>query len=208
MVDACFADGQKLLDQLILDGFPVDGACWIKADDDSPWTFYLASRLASRAGPREVFQRIQASLKKLEEVRLRLSQITPIDEEHPIAKGLGPILKGLSRLKGARAGHWGGQYIGTVPIKDAYIYPESSYQGAGVNPMTEYQVIDETIRLMRTSREGDFSSVILKDGQSFQGVPVGVELIDGAMVVKFLEAPSHAPRIYPASEISTIHCGA
>src|SRR5437667_238958 len=54
--------GQKLVEQLAKNGFPLKAAFWRKEDDDSRWHLYLVTPLVEERGPFEAYRQIEAAI--------------------------------------------------------------------------------------------------------------------------------------------------
>jgi hypothetical protein len=123
LVETHKADGKRLLERLIEDGFPVTAAAWFKEGVDGSWYLYVVTPAVEDGAKREAFGRIEETKRKLEEpFWIGPGEIRLIAPSHRIAKA---ILELQRRYQGDRAielGH-GETQLGGMTISGAYIYP-------------------------------------------------------------------------------------
>lgn len=120
LVDSRIDDGQRLIDQLLADGFEITGAFWAK-EDEGRWSLYFASPAFNDKKPGESFPAVYDSLSKVPGSTIELGlDIRLVNDRNPIAQDAikiagHPSPKDPIRYRGTR--------LGTLPIEDAYIYP-------------------------------------------------------------------------------------
>ena len=118
LVDNQIDDGQRLLEQLERDGFPVVVAFWVKTSEESPWQLCIASPSVDPETLGDAYRRVYASLNKIPDSWVLPSDIKLRNHKDPIAVEAAEIRdrgrKGPTRYHGNR--------LGDDAIKHAYIY--------------------------------------------------------------------------------------
>lgn len=195
--------GQRVLIQLVHDGFPVDAALWIKTGDNVFWSLFIASPVVEQKGPAGAYRDLQASLQHLEAIPVSLSDITLIGREDPITR---EVANFLARHPGRLATRYGGKQLGNVTIEEAYIYPSSISDSRATGSMAQDQVLQELFRRFSGGPASlPPSRVVLRDGSSFEGVPFSIQ--SGShrpVMVQFIAEGEFAPRILSIDEIAWI----
>jgi hypothetical protein len=102
------------------------------------------------------------------------------------------------------ATRYGGRQLGNVTIERAYIYPEHLYRAQEVRQMSTDEIMQKVLELMNRRGGPEPSTVTLTNGTVFQGVPVGLELLNNVMTVRFVIDHLHSPRICPVTEIAEV----
>jgi hypothetical protein len=121
LVDDLIADGQRLIDQLLADGFDVTVALWAK-DDEGPWLLYLASPAFNDKKPGESFPAVYNSLSKVPDSTVELGlDIRLINDRNPIAREAARIAGHPGKKEGIR---YRGTRLADLPIEEAYVYPK------------------------------------------------------------------------------------
>lgn len=205
MVD--IAAGQKLLRQLARDGFPLTAAAWVKTADDSQWFLYLVSPMVEQQGLLETYKGVHQSLDSLGDLSIRSSDVKVVADTDRAGKGLRTPIDALARqyprLRDAIS--WDGQIFGFDSLEGAYLYPPGVYENSLRGPMTREQILARTVELMNPDRWASPSpSVRLSDGTTFEGRPIGVEVVKQGMQIKFLVDQEPSPRVYPVEVIAEI----
>jgi hypothetical protein len=120
LVDTRIDDGQKLIDQLVRDGFPVRVAFWVRTSEDEAWLLYLGSPDVDLEKPGDAYRRAYASLSKMPDCSISLSEIR-------LVNGTNPVARAAVRLRDRQAGrvptHFRGNHLGNLAVGEAYIYP-------------------------------------------------------------------------------------
>jgi hypothetical protein len=120
LVDWRIEVGQRLIQQLIHDGFDVTVAFWVKASEQDWWHLYIASKVVDERGPVEAYRALQMSLQRLPGTAISLTDVKLIGTTHPLAQQmLGLRERSLDRksLFYRDLGSSNGS------IDEAYIYP-------------------------------------------------------------------------------------
>lgn len=206
LVELQLEAGQKLIAQLVQDGFPVTAACWAQTDDDGQWFLYIATPRVAGGRTAQAYRQVRTALDSLSVASLRPFDVKVIGEDDPFAQGLRVILTAVAKRNPRirTPFRWGGEVFGVSTSEDLYVYPSCLYQATTSGSMTTEEVLQKTIGLMSSSGTPQPSWVTLKDGTRFQGAPIGVELVNDAMMIRFLEESTRSPRHYPVAEIAEI----
>jgi hypothetical protein len=125
LVDSRIDDGQKVLLQLVRDGFDVAAAFWLKAPEETRWHLVIASKVTDQVGPGDAYRALQASLQRLPGICVSLDDIRLIGVANPT---VGAVRKLLQQAGGTHAvGVRDGQF-GHLLVEEAYVYPAPSRQ--------------------------------------------------------------------------------
>ncbi len=196
--------GQRLIVQLIRDGFRVEAALWVKTEEEGIWFLYIASPIVEETGLPEAYRVLQSSLQRFQGIPLSLSDIKLIGRDNPITRD---VLAILARFHGAIATRLSGKQLGGVSVEEAYIYPAYLFSAQGAGPMTQDEVLGELFRLMnRGPGSVPASRITLRDGTTFTGAPFSIQSgSHRSMVIQFVAEGELAPRVLGIDEIASIH---
>src|SRR5437899_1992389 len=121
LVDNRLDDGGKLVSQLARDGFEVIVAFWVKTSEEALWHLYLASPSVHAETIGEAYRAVYASLSKLPELSVSLTEIKLVKPDNPIARDVLDIVRryppGRLPTRSRRPN------LGGVAIDEVYIYP-------------------------------------------------------------------------------------
>jgi hypothetical protein len=120
LVDNYIADGQKLIWQLVRDGFEVTAAFWLRAPEDNGWHLFIASRVRDQVGPGEGYRALQASLEHLPGIRISLADIKLIGVANAIT---GAVRKLQQKAGSHRPITIRSSQLSNLAVEEAYIYP-------------------------------------------------------------------------------------
>jgi len=117
------AGGQKLVEQLVKNGFPLTAAFWRKTDDDSRWRLYLVTPLVEERGPFEAYRQIQAAIDGCRWAdpaeAIDTSMIHTLHTGHTLAKLIGFYSRGAA----GRAGTWtDAEWVRDGAVSGTYLY--------------------------------------------------------------------------------------
>ena len=76
--------GQRLLVQLLRDGFRVKTSFWAKTAEEGIWFLYVASPIVEEKGLAGAYRDLQSSLQRLQGIPLSLSEIKLIGQSNPM----------------------------------------------------------------------------------------------------------------------------
>jgi len=196
--------GQRLVVQLIRDGFKVVAAFWVKAEEyGDSWYLYIASPVVEEKGQLEGYRALDESLRKLEDFPLSISEVKLVGATNPITKDVLAILS-LRSAKSAISCR--DRRLGDLTVDAAYIYPLNLLAVPSLGSEIPKEVFSELFRIL-SSVPGPYaaSRVTLRDGSCFSGVPFSIQ--SGGQrppIVQFIVENEFAPRILGIDEIASI----
>jgi hypothetical protein len=120
LVEPWTDDGRRIISQLLQDGFEVTVAFWVHSSEESPWEFYIASPTVDRARIGEAIGRLYASMRKISDLKIGLSQVTLVPPTDSIAT---EALALRDRQPWRGAIRYRAPKLGNLPMAEAYIYP-------------------------------------------------------------------------------------
>jgi hypothetical protein len=195
--------GQRVIRQLVQDGFPVDAALWIKTADSAFWSLLIASPVVGEKGPAGAYRDLQSSLQRLEGTPVSISDVTLIGRDDPIIRD---IATGQTRHPGRLPARYAGKQLGDTTIEEAYIYPSIASGTQVPGSMSQDEVLHELFRLM-SSETGSVSpsKITLKNGATFTGAPFSIQSnSQRPMTIQFVAEGELAPRVLGIDEIASI----
>ena len=89
--------GQRLIVQLLRDGFRIETAFWAKTEEEGIWFLYIASPIVEEKGLAGSYRVLQSSHQRLQGIPLSLSDIKLIGKDNPITRD---VLAFLARSPG------------------------------------------------------------------------------------------------------------
>jgi hypothetical protein len=113
-------DGQRLVDQLVSDGFEVSVAFWVRTSDESSWSLYIASPSVDSERLGVAYRQVFASLNNLTRSSVSPSDIKLVNESNPIARNAIDVRKDIPDEEPIS---YGGKRLDGLQIKEAIIYP-------------------------------------------------------------------------------------
>src|SRR6266849_668788 len=113
-------DGQKLINQLVRDGFPVAVAFWAKTSEEGFWHLYIASPSvdAERIGP--AYGLLYESMRKIPSPWVEFSRIRLLNPANPIAQ---EAIAVRDHIPGRSPRRHHGKRLADLAIDEAYLYP-------------------------------------------------------------------------------------
>jgi hypothetical protein len=159
-------DGQRLVDQLVRDGFPVEAAFWVKNSSEGLWHLYVASPAVDPERIGQAYGVVNVSLSKLTSPWVSLTDVKLIRPDNPIARDVLDILR---RSPGPLPTRTRRPRLGAMEIEEAYIYPLPG------GPMTRDEVLKVVAGLISRSGQVPPATMTLRNGTTVRGVPVRVE---------------------------------
>jgi len=121
LVEDQIDDGQWLIEQLVKDDFEVSAAFWLKRSEDALWELFVASPLADTENRGRGYHKIYTALDEISNSSVTPSNITLIDDKDPIARS---AIELRDRRSAKTPTKYHGNRLGTLSIKEAYIYPK------------------------------------------------------------------------------------
>jgi hypothetical protein len=123
LVETRIDDGQRLIDQLVRDGFPVGAVMWLKATEESPWLLYIASPAVDLDKPGDSYGKVYASLSKVPNCSISLAEIKLINGTDPISRNAVALRDRRSR--GKEPIRFKATRLGDLLVEEMYIYPRA-----------------------------------------------------------------------------------
>jgi hypothetical protein len=125
LVDVQIADGQKLIEQLALDGFDVSVAFWLKfkSGENDPWFFYVVSNRVDEVGLQAAYRAVHKSVQKISAPWgpfISRSELRLVGVNDPIGKDVRSIQKQYSDRRPIRDRD---VRLANAEIEEVYIYP-------------------------------------------------------------------------------------
>jgi len=202
LVENQISAGRELINRLVENHFDVTAAFWIRTSEEGRWFLYIASKAVDGMGLATAYKEVYGALQSMPDFSGIRSDVKLIGVANPIAKD---VLVIRHRYAARLPTRYHGPQLGSIPIEEAYIYPTLPAEQQEMPPAPR-GVVDTVLRLMQRKGLLQPSTVTLRDGSSFQGIPVGLELTTGdVMEVKFIDAGTSLPRAAPASDIVGIN---
>jgi len=111
-------DGDRLLQELDRQQFPISAAFWYDSPERLTWNLYIVSEVSHQPGPLEGYMRIQKAMAALREVSLSLDDIIVLGPRSSAFRDLRRSIEGVSQMSasGKRVNLEG------LTLEDAYIY--------------------------------------------------------------------------------------
>jgi hypothetical protein len=202
LVENRIADGRYLLEKLGGAGFDVSAAAWVQTANDEKWGLYVVSKAVDELGLSAAYGATRTILGQARDPRIPRESLHLVYPDSPLGRELverqrryrdypDPVHLVLLRL-------------GNLAALEAYLYPPKALEPSSQQPLTPQEVAQKVVELMGRTGQVRPSRVTLRDGTTFLGVPFGLELNGGTLVVKFVVEGPESPRAYPAETIKTI----
>ena len=189
LVGSQFDDGRRLVGQVVRDGFDVSVAFWVKTSEEGLWHLYLASPSVDEGTLVEAYRKVYASLSKIPDSAVSISDIKLINDENPIAQDVIAI---RDRYPARVPRRFRGKRIGNLSIVEAYIYPPpvrlETVQTAAKHGARVYLLEDGVAVVKQTvkCKVGQSEHYVI-DGQRERHVDPGDDAALGAAVRDALE---------------------
>jgi len=194
--------GERLLRKLSSDGFPLEASFWARSEESGIWFLYLISPLVEQKGAAESYRELHRLLQGLEGVTLSLADLKLIGPKDDLAQIVNSF---RPRQLGRRLWRLGGPELAGTPIDEAFLYPRPQLAEDASSGMQRDAIIHELFRLLSgDSGTRHKSTVLLKDGESFTGVPFSIQSSTRGPMVQFVTEGELAPRVLGIDEIASI----
>ncbi len=118
LVKELIEDGDKLVQELHRQQFPITAAFWYDSPERQEWNLYIVSEVAHEPGLREAIRRVREALAALKGVSLSLDDIVILSPQRMQFQDLRRTIEGVSQMSvtGERVN------LERVPMQDAYVY--------------------------------------------------------------------------------------
>lgn len=199
--------GRHLIGRLLAAGVPVEAAAWLKDNEEGRWRLYVASPKVDEIGKREAYGLVHAAFAKPGSRGISQFDVHLVGVDEPLARELIHMYdRGMFGLMAADStGVWFvGPRLGGMSINDAYIYPTALLKNSSGQIMTTDEVLRKVTDLLNQTGVKQPSTISLRDNTAFQGVPYGLEVSNGVLTLKFVDASSKEPRVVPATDVASI----
>jgi hypothetical protein len=121
LVEPRLEDGEKLVNQLELDGFEVRVAFWVRTSEEGLWHLYIASPAVTHEKLGEAYRAVYASLSKVPAPTVSLSEIKLVSPDNPIVRDVLDIPLRYSPDRLATSSHKA--TLGSMAVEEVYVYP-------------------------------------------------------------------------------------
>lgn len=123
LVSEMLNDGERLVKQLPLEGFPATAAFWIKPLEDDRWYFYIVSPLVESEGLVKAYRRLHPVIRQMPQpFRIDPLEVKLIGPSNPLARDALMAQERTPTPKGSPI-RWNGNVLGNVAVEGAYLYP-------------------------------------------------------------------------------------
>lgn len=120
LVEDQIDDGQRLIDQLTREEFPVLVAFWLRTSEEGQWQLYIASPSIEPEKMGEAYRKVYHSLRQLEPSCVNASDLKLLNGANPVAQA---AIRIRDRYSGRSPTRFNGKRLGNLSIEGAYIYP-------------------------------------------------------------------------------------
>ena len=170
-------------------------AFWVRTGEEGLWYLYISSDAIDPVKIGDAYGTVYASLYKLPDPWLSLSDLKLVPTANPIARAAIAI---RDRYRGRIPLRFHGNHLGALSIEEAYIYPS-------MGSMSPTEILQTVAVLMNRSGSIQPSLVSLTDGNTFQAIPVGLNMqAPGKVRVVLHEIATDTDRETPVEEIASI----
>jgi hypothetical protein len=115
------AGGQRLIEQLVRDEFPVSAAFWVRTSEGNSWRLEIAYAAVDEEDSNDAYRRLYASIDKTRCNWVTLVDVRLLNERDPIVRA---VIELRDWFPDPLPAYYQGRRLGTLAIKEAYIYPE------------------------------------------------------------------------------------
>jgi len=120
LVENQIDDGQRLVDQLIRDGFDISVAFWVKTSEEGLSRLYIASPSVDEGKLGEAYRKVYASLGNIPSSWVSPSDIKLVNDMNPIAR---EAVEVRDRYPLRTPTRYHGKRLGGLSTTEAYSYP-------------------------------------------------------------------------------------
>lgn len=197
LVDNRIEDGQKLVAELVLVGFDISVAFWVKTSEEGLWFLYIGSASVEPSKIGDAYRTVYACLSKIPDSWVSVSEVRLIQANNPIAKD---AMMARDRQSGRLPVRFQGQRLGNLSVEEAYIYPRV---GGQLTPQELLQMLlgmaNRPRNLVRPS------AITLRDGTTATAIITGFDLqLPGGLTIQTLDPVSNAKKQIAGDEVINI----
>jgi hypothetical protein len=118
LVKELIEDGDRLVQELDRQQFPITAAFWYDSPERQEWNLYIVSEVAHEPGLREALTRIRQAMAKLKGLSLSMDDIVILSPQRMQFQDLRKTIEGVTQMSvtGERVN------LERVPMQDAYVY--------------------------------------------------------------------------------------
>lgn len=195
LVDSRVESGRELLAQLARDGFHVAVAFWVRTSEEGLWFLYVGSASVDPAKIGDAYRAVNASLHKLIDPGISLSDIKIVHPSNPVARAAAAL---RDRYPARVPTRFHAISLGGLAVDEAYIYPAP---GA----MTSKEILRTVADLMNRTGAIQPSVVTLTNGTVIRAIPVGLNMqTHGGVRLVLHEVDTGRNQELPVEEVATI----
>jgi hypothetical protein len=201
LVENRIDDGQRLLIELVRDGFDVSAAAWLKTSEEGLWFLYIGSKSVDAGKLANAYRTVYACLRRIPDSWIDMSAVKLVHDTNPIARDVVAI---RDRYPGGRIPtRYGGERIGNIAIEEAYLYPR-------ITPgLTRDEIVQAVTGLLNRTGLVRPSTVTLRDGTVIRGIPFGIEMKRAAgrpsvLEIKLLDDTDGSAHSIPVDDVTNL----
>lgn len=185
LVDNLTEEGQKVVTELIVAGFDVSIAFWVKTSEDGLWSLYIGSKSVEPSKIGDAYRTVYACLSKIPNSVVGISDVKLIQTSDPISADAIAI---RDRRGGRFPVRVQGTRLGSLSVEEAYIYPRVGGQ------MTSEEMLQMLLRI--ANRPGGAnakpSTIRLSSGVTVTAIITGFNLqMPGGLTIHTLDTASN-----------------
>lgn len=185
LVDNRIEDGQKLIAELVIAGFDVSVAFWVKTSEEGLWFLYIGSTSLEPSKVGDAYRTLYACLSKIPNAWIGMSEVKLIQASNPIAKD---AIAARDRQPSRLPVRFQGSRLGNVSIEEAYIYPHVGGQ------MTSGEILQTLLGMANrpAGTQGRPSAITLRAGSTVTALITGFDLqMPGGLTIHTLDPASN-----------------
>jgi hypothetical protein len=126
LVETQIIDGERLVKELVRDGFDVTVAFWAQSSEESLWYLYISAPWVDPEKIGEAYIPVFDRLSRIPDPSFGISEVRLIPASSPIARAAVGV---RDRFPGGTPARFHGKRLGNLSIEEAYIYPAALTSG-------------------------------------------------------------------------------
>lgn len=198
LVDNRIEDGQMLLAELVMEGFDVSVAFWVKTSEDELWFLYIGSTSVEPSKIGDAYRLLYACLSKIPNACVSMSEVKLIQASNPIARDAIAV---RDRQQGRLPVRIQGKRLGSMSIDEAYIYPRVGGQ------MTPAEILQTLFGMANRPAATPVrpSVITLRGGATVTALITGFNLqMPGSLTIHTLDPDSNTKNQIAGDEVINI----